>query len=121
MGPQRIYDRVGGGTLVFSPSGKHLGYVGLSGKASFVVIDGRRKARYDLVGYLNFTPDNEHYVYAATRGDRAFTVVDDQEAAHQYESIWLDRGRKMPFDQRKKFHYLGLKQGQIYLVEEEFD
>ena len=120
--PQRIYDRVGGGTLVFSANSKRLGYVAHSGKATFVVIDGKRKQRYDRVGYLNFSPDAEHFLYAATRGnDAAFTVVDDLEAAHHYDSIWNVRGQNLLFDQRKEFHYLGLKQGSIFLVEEDFD
>jgi WD40 repeat protein len=120
--PQRIYDRVGGGTLVFSANSKRLGYVAHSGKATFVVVDGKRKERYDRVGYLNFSPDAEHFAYAATRGNAAaFTVVDDLEAAHHYEAIWNVRGQKLLFDQRKKFHYLGLKQGSIFLVEEEID
>ena len=117
----RVFDRVGGGTLVFTPGGSRLGYVARSGRASFVVVDAVRKPRYDMVGYLTFTPDGRHYVYAATKDTEAFTVVDDQEAAHRYEAIWTVPDARLIFDAQKKYHYLGLKEGNLYLVEEETD
>jgi Tol biopolymer transport system component len=129
---QAIFDRIGGGTLVFSPDSNRLGYIGRAGSKSFVVIASasvakrgssrqNRKRGYDMVGYLNFTPDSDHYVFAATSGDKAFTVVDDQEAAHRYQSIWNIQGTRLLFDSRKKFHYLAAKEGSVYLVEEELD
>ncbi|MBN2477525.1 MAG: PD40 domain-containing protein [Pirellulales bacterium] len=119
--PQRPFDRVGGGTLTFSRDGRRWGHIARLGNASFVVVDGRRNRRYDMVGYLTFTPDGAHYVYAATRGKEAFTVVDDQEAARRYEAIWTVPEARLPFDSAKRFHYLGLKQGNVYLVEEDVD
>jgi Tol biopolymer transport system component len=129
---QAIFDRVGGGTLVFSPDSNRLGYIGRAGSRSFVVVAStavvkrgvsrqNRKRGYDMVGYLNFTPDSDHYVFAATSGDKAFTVVDDQEAAHRYQSIWNIQGTRLLFDSRKKFHYLAVKDKNVYLVEEELD
>jgi hypothetical protein len=129
---QAIFDRIGGGTLVFSPDSNRLGYIGRAGRKSFVVIASAamakrgssrsaRKRGYDMVGYLNFTPDSDHYVFAAVSGDKAFTVVDDQEAAHRYDSIWNIQGTRLLFDGRKKFHYLAVKEKSICLVEEELD
>ena len=115
---QRLFDRVGGGTLVFSPNGAKLAYIARSGRATFAVVDGERQARYDMAGYLTFTPDGR-VVYAATRGDKAFTVVDEKEAAHRYDEIWTTPDARMPFDGPTQFHYLGLKAGNIYLVEEQ--
>ena len=114
----RIFDRVGGGTLVFSPDGKRLGYIAKAGRNTFAVVEGERLPRYDMAGYLTFSPSGRA-VYAATRGDKAFTVVEDQEAAHHYEEIWTSPDAKLIFDDAQRFHYLGLKQGQLFLVEEE--
>lgn len=114
----RIFDRVGGGTLVFSPDGSRLGYIAKAGQNTFAVVEGRRLPRYDMAGYLTFSP-NGRAVYAATRGDKAFTVVEDQEAAHHYREIWTSPDAKLHFDDPQRFHYLGLREGQIFLVEEE--
>lgn len=114
----RIFDRVGGGTLVFSPDGSKLGYIAKSGRNTFAVVEGTRLPRYDMAGYLTFSPLGRA-VYAATRGEKAFTVVEDQEAAHHYQEIWTSPAAKLVFDDPQRFHYLGLKDGQIFLVEEE--
>lgn len=114
----RIFDRVGGGTLAFSPDGSRLGYIAKAGRNTFAVVEGARLPRYDMAGYLTFSP-NGRAVYAATRGEKAFTVVEDQEAAHHYQEIWTSPNAKLNFDDPQRFHYLGLKQGQIFLVEEE--
>jgi WD40 repeat protein len=116
----RIFNRVGDGTLVFSPNSQRLAYVAMvSHKDSCVVVDEKRRHRYDFAGYLTFTPDNRAPVYAADNGKKAFTVVDEGEAVRQYDGIWNVRGEKLIFDSPKKFHYLGVREGKIYLVEEE--
>jgi len=117
---ERPFDRIGSGTLEFSPGGK-LAYIANTGDVSFAVVDGKRKPRYDLVGYLTFTPDGSRTVYIAVSGDEAFTVVDDQQAAHRYEGVWNVRGRKLLFDTRRRFHYMAVKDGNMYLVEEEIE
>ena len=123
----RFFDRIGGGTLVFSPSGRHLAYVAGHhpqdgrGRWSFVVADGNRKPRYDMVGYLTFTPDGRWPVYAAVKGKKTFTVVEDKEATHQYDAIWMPRGEPLRFVAPTRFRYLAVKEGSIYLVEESLD
>ena len=119
--PQKIFDRVGGGTLVFSPNSRRLGYIARVGNKTVAVVGGKRGKSYDRAGYLNFSPDSRHYVYAATEGDRVFTVVDAAESAHRYDAIWQVRGERVIFDTPAKFHYLAVKKGNIYLVEEEVD
>ncbi len=119
--PPRFFDRIGGGTLVFSPSGRHLAYVARSGPWSFVVVDGNRKPRYDMVGYLTFTPDGRWPVYAAVKGKKTFTVVDDREPAQGYDTIWLPRGEALRFFAPTRFRYLAVKDGAIYAVEEQLD
>ena len=54
----------------------------------------------------------------ATRHSRWSTT---RKPSHRYESIWNIQGTRLLFDSRKKFHYLALKEGNIYLVEEELD
>jgi Tol biopolymer transport system component len=117
----RFFDRIGGGTLVFSPSGRRLAYIARSGRSSFVVADGNRKPRYDLVGYLTFTPDGRYPVYAAMKGKKTFTVVEDKETTHQYDAIWMPRGEALRFVGPTRFRYLAVKKGSIYMVEEQLD
>lgn len=117
----RWFDRIGDGTLVFSPAGRRLAFVARTRRASFVVVDGKRKPGYDLVGYLTFTPDGRYPVYAAVKAGKTFTVVEDREAAHQYEAIWLPRGQALRFVGPTRFCYLAVKQGNIYLVQEQLD
>jgi len=118
---QRSFDRVGDGTLVFSADGRHFGYAARVGDASFVVIDGVRKPRYDMVGYLTFSPRADHYVYAATRGREAFIVVDEEEAEQAYDEIWTVPEARLIFDTPHRFHYLAIREGTILLIEEELD
>ncbi len=117
----RLFDRVGGGTLVFSPSGRRVGYIARSGRVTFAVVDDLRKPRYDMIGYLTFTPDGRSVVYAAIRGKKTFTVVDEKESTAQYDAIWMPRGAKFTFTSPRRFHYLAVKEGRMFLVEEELD
>jgi hypothetical protein len=123
---QKVFDRIGGGTLTFSADSARLGYIARIGRQSHVVIDGKvlgeeRKSRYDMVAYLTFTPDGKQFVYAATSGKTAFTVVGDREAAHRYDAIWTVPEARFLFDGPKTFHYLALKEGNVYLVQEEIE
>ena len=118
---QKLYDRVGGGTLVFSRSSERLGYVARVGRESYVIVGPKQSKPYDMAAYLNFTPDSRHYIFAATKGEVAFSVVDDRESTHQYDAIWNVRDGKLPIDSPTRFHYLAVKQGNIYLVEEELE
>jgi Tol biopolymer transport system component len=115
---QNAYDRIGGGTLEFSPDGRRLGYIARSGRVSFAVVDTRRQPRHDMVGYLTFAPDGKHFVYAAIDGDKTYTVVDDSPSSHHYTALWTAPDARLLFDARGAFHYLAVKEGNMYLVEE---
>lgn len=115
----RLWDAVGDGSLVFSPNGRRFGYIARTGRARFVVIDGRRKTRYDMVGYLNFSPDNRLFVYAATDSGKTFTVVDEAESEARYDELWLPAGKPLLFDSRKQFHFIAVEKDIAYLVEEQ--
>ena len=119
--PERSFDAIGGGSLVFSPDSRTLGYIARSGYARFVVIGGARKPRYTMVAYLNFTSDSRHFAYVALNETGAFTVVDNLRAVHRYESIWNPPARKLLFDYRDQFHYIALKDNEIFLVEEKIE
>lgn len=120
-----LFDRVGGNTLVFSGSSRHLGYIGRVRQASFAVIDGKRKPRYDMVAYLTFTPDSRTYAYAAVKvalkPPKAFSVVDDKDSDRLFDEIWNPPGVRLLFDSPKKFHYMAIKENQLFQVEEEID
>ncbi len=118
----RLWDAVGDGSLVFSANGRRFGYVARSGRARFVVVDGRRKARYDMVGYLTFTPDSRRFLYAATDAGRTFTIVDEAEAEARYQEIWLPPGKPLFVDPKKRqFHYIAVEKDTAFLVEEQID
>jgi hypothetical protein len=87
----------------------------------FAVVDGQRKQRYDVAAQLTFSPDGCHYVYTAARGEEAFTVVDERPASHRYQAIWTVSEARLPFQNRTTFHYLAVKDGDIFLVEEDVD
>jgi hypothetical protein len=113
---------VGDGSLVFSPNGRRFGYIARSGRARFVVVDGRRKARYDMVGYLTFTPDSRLFLYAATEAGRTFTVVDEAESEARYQEIWLPPGKPLLVDPKKRqFYYIAVEKDTAFLVEEQID
>ena len=43
----------------------------------------------------------------------------EAEAAQRYDMIWNPPDSRLIFDTRKRFHYLGLKEGKLFLVEED--
>ena len=49
---QSIFDRIGGGTLVFSPDSNRLGYIGREGSKSFVVIASAAVAKRGAAGRI---------------------------------------------------------------------
>jgi len=118
----RLWDAVGDGSLVFSPNGRRFGYVARSGRARFVIVDGRRKARYDMVGYLTFTPDSRLFVYAATEAGKTFTLVDEAESEARYNEIWLPPGRPLFVDPKKKqIHFIAVEKDTAFLIEEQIE
>jgi len=118
----RLWDAVGDGSLVFSPNGRRFGYIARSGWARFVVVDGRRKPRYDMVGYLTFTPDSRLFLYAATDAGRTFTVVDEAESEARYQEIWLPPAKPLLVDPKKRqFSYIAVEKDTAFLVEEQID
>ena len=120
---QKLFDRIGGGTPVFSPNSQRLGYLAQVGvvRETVVVVGGEPSRRWDMAAYLDFSPDSRHYAYAAIQGDEAFAVVDEEPSPNKYDAIWNPPGARLIFDSPTSFHYLAVKAGNIYLVREELD
>jgi WD40 repeat protein len=74
---------------VFSPDGKHVGYIALTsdkpfnprgrGKAVAVVVDGNEEPETDSVSELTFSPDSKRHAYVSQRNLVSVAVVDGRE------------------------------------------
>jgi hypothetical protein len=72
------------GGMVFSDDSKRLAYGGRrSGESSvdktFLVVDGKKGADYDALGYFGFSHEGKHIAFTAKKGDKFVIVVDGQE------------------------------------------
>jgi hypothetical protein len=72
------------GVMLFSDDSKHLAYGGRCFNQSFVdksffVVDGKKGAAYDALGYFGFSHDGKHIAFTAKKGDKMLIVVDGQE------------------------------------------
>jgi hypothetical protein len=77
--------------LVFSDDSKRLAYGGrgfnpLFVDKCFLVVDGKRGADYDALGYFGFSHDGKHIAFTAKKGDKMVVVVDGKERA-EYNSV----------------------------------
>ena len=115
---EKQYDRIGSGSL-FSPDSKRVAYGAKVGNKQFVVVDGKEEKQYDSILGAGpvFSPDSQRVGYAAQVGNKRCVVVDGKEGK-QYDSIVYLGGGKIMFDSADSLHYLALKGGGIYLVEE---
>lgn len=72
------------GGMVFSEDSKRLAYGGRGfgnrfHEKRFLVVDGKRGADYDGLGYFGFSQDGKHIAYAAKKGAKCVIVVDGVE------------------------------------------
>ncbi len=72
------------GGMVFSDDSKRLAYGGRRSNESFVdkiflVVDGKKGADYDALGYFGFSNDGKHIAFTAKKGEKMVIVVDGQE------------------------------------------
>ncbi len=91
------------------PAGARFAYEALSGEKWCVVIDETEQRQYKalLGNTLNFSADGKHVVYA-----------DDREGKSRFPEIFNVCGGHVVFDSADTFHYIGRKEGVVYLVEE---
>jgi hypothetical protein len=67
------------GGMVFSDDSKRLAYGGRRGEKFFLVVDGKKGADYDALGYFGFSQDGKHIAFTAKKGNQMVIVVDGQE------------------------------------------
>ncbi len=72
------------GGMVFSEDSKRLAYGGrgfdnMFREKRFLVVDGKRGADYDGLGYFGFSQDGKHIAYVAKKGSEFVIVVDGRE------------------------------------------
>jgi hypothetical protein len=78
------------GGMVFSDDPKRLAYGGRGFNKFFVdkyflVVDGKKGADYDALGYFGFSHDWKHIAFTAKKGDKCVIVVDGQERGEYSE------------------------------------
>ena len=76
--------------MVFSDDSKRLAYGGRRFNESFIekfflVVDGKKGADYDALGYFGFSHDGKHIAFAAKKSNKMVIVVDGQERAEYSE------------------------------------
>jgi hypothetical protein len=98
-----------------SHDGKRFAYWATEDGKSFVVLDGKEEKRYDGIsrgGHPVFSPGGKHFGYVIFKEKNCFVVLDGKEGK-EYDRIFTD----IIFDSEDTFHYLALKDGGVYLVE----
>ncbi len=102
-------------TAVFSPDNNHFAYAAEMDSKRMIVVDEKESSKYNDVMLICFSPDNKHVVSAVRIGDKENVVVDGVNG-ESYDSV-MGQGN-IVFDSPNSFHYLGLKGGEIFLVQE---
>jgi hypothetical protein len=84
---QKQYDRIEGGSLVFSPDSMRVAYVARAGKNHLVVVDGQEQKQYDKTKKqaLVFSPDSNRMAYLASVG--VWCIVVDGHEQLQFRSV----------------------------------
>jgi len=105
--------------IAFSPDSQRFGYlaVGYDDKL-LAVVDGKE---YPIseggAAKFCFSPDSKHFTYIVSDEGR-WSVVVDGDPGKYYPNLLVDE-RKTLFNEDGSFHYLVIRDKEIYLVEEE--
>jgi WD40 repeat protein len=106
-------------SLTFSPDGTRLAYIGGVEGAWFVVVDGAVSGKaYDGIWDLGFSPGSRHVAWTARIGRDGIPVVDGQEERRY--SLVSAPGSRVVFDSPTLFHFLAVKDTQVFLVQQSF-
>ena len=105
-------------TAVFSPDNLRFAYVADNNSKRFVIEDGKELEHFNDILFITFSPDSKRLAYAARLGDKDLVVLDGNKGG-TYSAIMGEGG--IVFDSPGSFHYLAMKDNDIYLVEESVD
>ena len=61
--------------IVFSPDGKHFACAAREGDKTSIILDGKKKGGYDLLGDLVFTKDGQYLYFGAKKGNEVWRIV----------------------------------------------
>lgn len=126
---QRVADSMLVPSICFSQDSQHLALLGDWPGYPFLLVDGKevtdRKEEKRIFGAL-FSPNGQRLAYVYGKA-ATWTVVVDGKEGNQYDEIIhvayvgignLSGEGKFVFDSSDTLHYLAIKEGHIYLVEE---
>lgn len=119
--PQKQYAFVG--EPEFSPNGQRLVYLAdLSADGPTLLVDSGKEGRHygAILEQLYFSQDGGRLAMVALTGEEEMVVVDGVEG-NSYDLIITRAGGKVQFASADSFHYLAVKDGAVYLVEESIE
>jgi len=75
-----LFDRIGEGSLFFSPDGHRFCYVARRQAREYMIVDGKESAPLEGVvsDSIRFSPDSEHLAYGVSHAGRYSVVIDDK-------------------------------------------
>ena len=115
---EKQYDNVSSHPI-FSQNSQRIAYRAELKKKIFVVVDGKAGKSYDGTGEPIFSPDSQHVIYGAKEGNR-YIVVKDEKEGNPFDGIVSTGKESEIVVSADHFNYLGLRDNEIYSVEESF-
>jgi hypothetical protein len=112
------YEKIKVDSLRSSPDCKHIAYAAMNVRW-FMVVDGKEGKGYDeiLDDTPRFSQDGKHFVFVARSEDKWWIVIDGKEDT-QYDAKVNIEGGSLVFDNPERFHYLFIRDQNIYSVNE---
>jgi Tol biopolymer transport system component len=102
-------------TTTFSPDNKRIAYVAESNAKRMINFDNSESRTFNDVYAIAFSPDSKRIAYSVRQDDNDLVIIDGDKG-NKYNAI-LGQG-EIVFDSPKSFHYLTIKDNNIYLIEE---
>ena len=116
---QKRYKSIVENSMAFSPDSQRFGYLAINyNDKPLAVVDGKEyPIAQEWAVKFCFSPDSKHFAYMVSDKERWFVVVDGEPGKY-YPNFIVDE-RKSLFNEDGSFHYLIMRDKEIYLVEEE--
>jgi hypothetical protein len=110
-----LYDRIGAGSLTFSPDGSRLAYVAKRDSKWLTVLDGLEFP--PSVSPIVFSPDSSHFAFTEEAGHK-YRLILDGVTAREYDYVdsigFLDQSSTL--DKRWKPAYIARRGAKFFLV-----